>query len=93
MYKRVHLREIGGRQAAPPQFDDWVNCCAFVGGGAVAFAGDAASVNVWDRGNTITVTHDAAKKTDSVLAMACRIAGDEATLRGRRQRPGRIGVD
>ena len=30
--------------------------------------------------NTITVTHDAAKKTDSVLAMACRIAGDEATL-------------
>ena len=82
MYKRVHLREIaGGAEAAPPLvFDDWVNCCAFVGGGAVAFAGDAASVNVWDRGNTITVTHDAAKKTDSVLAMACRIAGDEATL-------------
>ena len=82
MYKRVHLREIaGGAEAAPPLvFDDWVNCCAFVGGGAVAFAGDAASVNVWDRGQTITVTHGEAKKTDSVLAMACRIAGDEATI-------------
>ena len=52
MYKRVHLREIAGRAEAAPQrvFDDWVNCCAFVGGARVAFAGDAASVNVWDRG-------------------------------------------
>jgi len=82
MYKRVHLREIAcGAEAAPPLvFDDWVNCCAFVGGGAVAFAGDAADIHVWDRGQTITVTHPDARKTDSVLAMACHITGDEATI-------------
>ena len=72
MYKKVHLREIaGGAEAAPPLvFDDWVNCCAFVGGGAVAFAGDAAHINVWDKHYTLTITHADAKKTDSVLALS-----------------------
>lgn len=73
MYKRLHLRKTADGAEASPHiaFDDWVNCCAFVGG-SVALAGDAADVHVWDAGNRRVVTHNRALKTDSVLAMACR---------------------
>ena len=35
---------------------------------------------MWDKHYTLTITHAEAKKTDSVLAMAVLLKGDEATL-------------
>ena len=81
MYKTSTFERNRGRGGSRPPlvFDDWVNCCALsVGGGA--FAGDAAHINVWDKHYTLTITHAEAKKTDSVLAMAVLLKGDEATL-------------